>query len=702
MKYAISALLMTFAVCAQEVEQDSLTDNIQEIVVTGQFEPQSVKKSVFNVRVISEKDIKQLAANNLSDVLNQYLNINIRPDSQTGRSTVSLFGLDGQYFKVLVDNVPLVSDNGLGNNIDLTQINLDQVERIEVIEGAMGVTHGSNAVTGILNIITQKSSRHKWEISASVQEETVGQEYSWFKKGRHIQAFRASHQLNDNWFFGIGANRNDFTGFQGDFKGKDHAVNDLKRGFSQLPKEQISSHAMIRYGKNDFRIFYRFEYLNETIDYYDRIVSTEANPPFEPRLYSFDRRYHTERFYNHINANGKIGGRVTYNVSASHQKQQREQEDFRYNLNNSSEQDNNRYTDQSSEVLYSTGTFSKFFTSEKFDLQLGYETVNNKGYSRVVGENQIPKDVSKQIGNADIFASAEYNLTKKFSIRPGFRYSFQSLFDDQYAASLALRQLFEKGYELRATLGRSYRTPNFDELYMEFIIPGHFYVGNENLIPETGMSYELNLRKSTGFENGTLSNSVTATFIDIDDKINMALFDLGPPVKYRYINIDSYRMFDVSTNNQYRWKTLNLSMGAALIGISQSVNNGTIVSNDAYLPTFNLNAAVSYEVEKWTTVFAAYYKYNGKQRQFVESTDEDMQPAYKVSEVSPFSWVDASVTKWFSEKRFEVVLGVRNLLDITSVNQTMPNAGSVHPSTGSLMLGYGRSYFLKLTYNLNF
>lgn len=702
MKYALSALLITFAVCAQEVEQDSLTDTIQEVVVTGQFEPQSVKKSVFNVRVISERDIKQLAANNLSDVLNQYLNINIRPDSQTGRSTVSLFGLDGQYFKILVDNVPLVSDNGLGNNIDLTQINLDQIERIEVIEGAMGVTHGSNAVTGILNIITKKSSRNKWEISASVQEETIGQEYSWFKKGRHIQSLRASHQLNDNWFFGVGANRNDFTGFQGNFKGKDHAVNDLERGFSQLPKEQISTHAMIRYGKNDFRIFYRFEYLNETIDYYDRIVSTEPNPPFEPRLYSLDERYYTGRFYNHINANGKIGGRVSYNVSASHQKQKREQEDFRYNLNNSSEQDNNRYTDQSSEVLYSTGTFSKFFNSDKFDLQLGYEAVNNKGYSRVLGENQIPKDVSKQIGNADVFASAEYNLTKKFSIRPGFRYSFQSLFDNQYAASMALRQLFEKGYEFRATLGRSYRTPNFDELYMEFIIPGHFYVGNENLIPETGMSYELNFRKSTSFENGTLSNSLTATFIDIKDKINMALLELGPPVKYRYINIDSYRMFDISTNNQYCWETLNLSMGAALIGISQTVDNGTIVSNDAYLPTFNLNAAVSYEVSKWSTVFAAYYKYNGKQRQFVESTDEDMQPVYKVSEVSPFSWVDASVTKSFSEKRFEVILGIRNLLDITSVDQTMPNAGSAHPSTGSLMMGYGRSYFLKLTYNLNF
>ncbi|WP_238698814.1 TonB-dependent receptor plug domain-containing protein, partial [Flavobacterium circumlabens] len=93
-----------------------------EVVVTGQFEPQSIKKSVFNVRVISSQDIQNLAANNLADVLNQYLNITVRPSSTSGRSTVSLFGLDAQYFKILVDNVPLVNEAGLGNNTDLSQI----------------------------------------------------------------------------------------------------------------------------------------------------------------------------------------------------------------------------------------------------------------------------------------------------------------------------------------------------------------------------------------------------------------------------------------------------------------------------------------------------------------------------------------------------------------------------------------------------
>lgn len=119
---------------------------------------------------------------NLGDVLNQYLNIIVRPSNSTGRSTVSMFGLDAQYFKILIDNVPIANEAGLGNNVDLSQINLNDIAQIEIIEGSMGVTHGANAVSGVLNIVTKKSSKYKWEIGLTAQEETVGDEFELFDK----------------------------------------------------------------------------------------------------------------------------------------------------------------------------------------------------------------------------------------------------------------------------------------------------------------------------------------------------------------------------------------------------------------------------------------------------------------------------------------------------------------------------------------
>ncbi|MFB9077278.1 TonB-dependent receptor plug domain-containing protein [Flavobacterium procerum] len=168
-----------------------------------------------------------------------------------------------QYFKILVDNIPLVNEGGVGNNTDLSQINLNDIDHIEIVEGSMGVSYGANAVSGVLNIITKKSSKYKWNIHASVQEETVSNVYALFDKGRHIQSLRASHTFSKNWFVSAGINRNEFQGYLGDRKGKNYLENDKTRGYTWLPKEQLNGNALISYQKDRFRIFYKFEFLDE-------------------------------------------------------------------------------------------------------------------------------------------------------------------------------------------------------------------------------------------------------------------------------------------------------------------------------------------------------------------------------------------------------------------------------------------------------
>ena len=194
-------LFLSSLAFAQEREIDSTkTEALNEIVITGQYNPQSIKKSINNVIIINREQIDNQAANNLADLLNFNLNLTVIPNSQTGRSTISFFGLNSEYFNILVDNIPLVSDNGLGNNIDLTQINLDDIERIEIIEGAMGVEYGANAVSGVINIITKKSINSNWKIQTTIQEETVSNEYAWFDKGKHIQGLSLAHNFTEKWF----------------------------------------------------------------------------------------------------------------------------------------------------------------------------------------------------------------------------------------------------------------------------------------------------------------------------------------------------------------------------------------------------------------------------------------------------------------------------------------------------------------------
>ncbi|WP_394773343.1 TonB-dependent receptor plug domain-containing protein [Flavobacterium sp.] len=682
-------------------QKDSTSVNkLSEVVVTGQFEPQSIKKSVFNVRVISSQDIQNLAATNLADVLNQYLNITVRPSGTTGRSTVSLFGLDAQYFKILVDNVPLINEAGLGNNIDLSQINLNDVDHIEIVEGSMGVSYGANAVSGVLNIITKKSSKYKWGITASVQEETVSNEFSLFDEGRHIQSLKVSHTFNKNWFVSFGANRNDFQGYLNDKNGINYIENDGTRGYRWLPKDQLNGTALIAYQKDNFRVFYKFEYLDENVDYYNSTVQSGFNSTLGSYRYASDKRYLTNRYFHNLNATGKLFSQLNYNVSLSHQKQARDVEDFRYYLLTKNEENNVTVKDQSMEVLYSTGTLNNFFSDKTIDLQLGYEFVNNKGYSLVQEANNILTPVRKTIENYDFFASSEIMATEKFSIRPGLRFSAQSQFDNQYASSLGLRYLFDKGIELRGSYGNSFRTPTFDELYSKQIFDGHFFTGNENLIPETSTSYEASVKKSTLFSSGAqLSNTFAGSYLNVDDRISMALVRFNPDTgnpEYEYINISKYRMWNFSTMNQFKKDNLTFNVGAALIGISQEVKNQVFVSDDKFLYSFNLNASVSYTIPKWKTVLSGYYKYNGKTQQFIEGSS-----SYILSKIDPSNWLDATIRQNFFKDHFEVTIGARNIFDITNVTQTGTNSAAGHAGTGEVMLAYGRSYFLKLAYNLN-
>src|SRR5690606_8366431 len=112
---------------------------LEEVVLTGQYNPQSVNKSVFEVEVLTQQDIQLLAGNNLADVLTQTLNMNVVPNANGGKTGIQQFGFGSDYVKILVDNVPLIGDSGFGNAIDVSQINLDDIERIEIIEGSMGV-----------------------------------------------------------------------------------------------------------------------------------------------------------------------------------------------------------------------------------------------------------------------------------------------------------------------------------------------------------------------------------------------------------------------------------------------------------------------------------------------------------------------------------------------------------------------------------
>ena len=696
--------LITINVLGQETTVlDTIKRNkLDEVVVTGQINPQSVKKSVFEVRVLKRRDIEQLAAGNLADALNQTLNLTITPATSSGRSGLNLFGLDGQYIKILVDNIPLISDEGFGNNIDITQINLDDVEQIEFVEGSMGVQYGANAVAGVINIITKKGIKNKTEISTYLQEETVGNEYALFEKGRHIQSVNVKHNFNDNFYASLAYNRNDFGGYWSDYKGKDHAVDDKLRGHFWLPKEQHYAKSLLNYSKGKFRLFYKFEYFNERIENYDKIVALNENPATNTINPSgIDQILTSNRYFHHLNANGYLKD-INYNISVSYQKQEKDAENYTYFINTGLKQNSETQRYLTRDALFSRGTFSNLVKTSKIGLQAGYEVTLVSGSTSPLATPVDPGvELEKnKLNSYDVFASLEYKFNDNFSLRSGARIAFSNIFKNQYSYSLSSRYLLKNNWELRAVVGSSNRTPNFDELYTYRVDINHNIQGNLDLKPEQGASVFFHVKKSTEVSDDFyFKNKLSLGYIDVSDRIDLIIVETNP-LKYKYTNIDKFRSFSTTLNNSFYYKNLRFQLGGTFYGVSK-ILNAEENANDDFLVNMQLNANLSYTLPNTQTVFSAYLNHVGKEYQFVQKTDENDNVYFSRESTRDYTLVDATVKHSFFNRSLVATAGVRNLLSVDSPSTTAFAGGAHSDAPETRPIAYGRSYFLKLVYNLN-
>ncbi len=685
----------------QEVENDTIkTKVLEEVVVTGQYNKKAVSKALFDVKVITRKEMEVQGATNLADILNQTLNLNILPNTGSGKSQVSLFGLDGQYFKVLVDNVPIINEEGFGNNTDLTQINLEDIERVEIVEGAMGVQYGSNAVSGVINIITKRAIKHDVEVSAYVQEETVGEEYEWFAKGRHIQSLKISSNWKENLFLSGSYTRNDFGGFWNDKKGEKYVETDNLRGHEWLPKLQNNAKLLINHSGKNYAMFYKMEYFNEKIANYDSIViANEHTPTVTRNPFAFDATYYNNRFYTHFNITGTIKDQMNYDVSLSFQKQEKDIENYTYYIYDDRKENIERTTYLERQAWFNRATFSNLFKTSSFAMQLGYEITLEKGEGSPFAflQNDATQNEKNTLNNYDLFASSEIKLKDTWMLRPGARISFTNQFDPQLVYSLTSNYIFTNGLEIKGVLGSANRTPNYEELYTYFVDVNHNVQGNPDLNPESGISAFIHFKKTflSKDPNFRWKSKWSFNYLDVNDRIELIVVNTSP-LESKYNNIDSFTSIGSSFTNSFFYKNWKANLGITVLGMSKQLDSNT-AADDGFLTNIQWNSNVLYSFNKNKATAAFYYKHVGKQYQFVENAEG----VYERGETEAFSWLNITLSNAFFNKKLTSTFGVRNILDISSVSTTALAGGTHSAGPSQLPVAYGRSYFIKLAYNFN-
>ena len=141
------------------VRLEPARNQLNEVVVTGSFIEKPLKDVPVLTRVISQKEIKALNPQSIETLLQYELpGLQISYNSMSQLPEITYQGMDGEYLLFLVDG-ERVSGEGADHNVDFTRFNVDDIERIEVIKGSQSTIYGSNALGGVVNIITKNADR---------------------------------------------------------------------------------------------------------------------------------------------------------------------------------------------------------------------------------------------------------------------------------------------------------------------------------------------------------------------------------------------------------------------------------------------------------------------------------------------------------------------------------------------------------------
>ncbi|MCU5773182.1 catecholate siderophore receptor CirA [Erwiniaceae bacterium BAC15a-03b] len=148
-----SALALSLPVVAAESEKE----NEETMVVTASATEVNLKDAPASISVITADDIKRKPVQNLRDVLREVPGVQLTNEGDN-RKGISLRGLDSSYTLILIDGKRVNSRNAVfrHNDFDLNWIPADAIERIEVVRGPMSSLYGSDALGGVVNIITRK------------------------------------------------------------------------------------------------------------------------------------------------------------------------------------------------------------------------------------------------------------------------------------------------------------------------------------------------------------------------------------------------------------------------------------------------------------------------------------------------------------------------------------------------------------------
>lgn len=457
--------------------------NLEEVVVTASRTRKFLKDLAIPTQVVGPKDINVVAPQNFIDLL-QFTIPGFEFSKHGGRDVLSYRGFGGEDFLFLVDGEQV--SMGSGNEIDFDRINSDNIERIEFVRGAASALYGSNALAGVINVIT-KTPRSPYSIKGMT-----------FINSKMDQRYNINIGINKNKISSVSDASYNYTSpfvIVDEEKNKIPVYENVNFNISQKFKYTPTKNLILKASANyNSRKQKRNELLNFSYKAFDATTSAVWSITSNQSL---DFSYHYN-YYKHDSLLLKSKITPIRNVFGENMHHLR----LQYNID-----------------LFSQHT-----------LNIGSEYINDQVNSARLNS---PKDKGIKVMHTGIlYGQYSYEPIKFLTMSYGGRLDIRNAYGAHYTNRVTIKYNPIDPVILRASFSQGYRTPSMQELYFYFDHMGMFYVlGNEKLRPEKSNMLFLSA------EYNKLRYNITTSFFFTKLKDRIATIQEGN--NYHYVNTSS-------------------------------------------------------------------------------------------------------------------------------------------------------------------
>ena len=671
MKIVFFVILNCFSFCflfSQERVVDSIKiSELREVVVTATRTERNLASLPLPTSIITSEAISKSGVTRLNEILFEQTGLLTIPDFG-GVEGIQVQGLDASYTLILIDGVPLVGRTA--GTLDLSRISVGNIDRIEIVKGASSSLYGSEALAGVINIITKKPKQDLFSGNLSYR-------YASFE----------TNDVNTNLVW----KKNKFSGsvFANYFNTNGYDLNESTPEKTVEPFYNITIQPKLYYDfSDDLKLVVGTRYYSQKQEYKATIdsekydgnsiinewnsqikVTQKWNNKFYSEYEFYATNYKTDEFLNDVN-------------------QQLFEANF-YNQWLFRPEVRTTVSFQKSKITGGIGTNRETLNRTYFD-------------SNIVFNSQYA------------FLQYDYNPTDKWNVLTGFRYDNHQEYQSQLSPKFAVNYKVNQNISLKSSIGYGFKAPDFRQLYFDFTNSaiGYAVFGynvaeerlnaldnqgqilfrydgidfNSELKPESSINFNLGSyyeKENFKWETNLFYNSIS-NLIDtkaIAQKTNAQNV-------FSYFNIDEIFTYGLENNFHYKINNFKFSLGYQYLiakdkSVIKAIGNGEVFARDqSTLASFQLNKDDYFGLfnrSKHTANFKVLYtiptiKYAINLRIFyrskygiADSNNNQILDNYDAF-VSDYFLTNLSISKDIQEN-LSLQIGANNLFNFTNPNE---------------------------------